>query len=297
MKRPCHQYHVERDNEETKGTIFCENKSSESKDSFLMISDSIIISYHIVSYHIISYHVILYQISYRAIFALILRFCPCPSRYSKFLFLQKVTRQWSFFPSIGSLHRQRRNLFFKRTVKSKVKNHGKFIFWHLQVRFPFFHQTLYIQMLFFCNYINSPFFNPTILQGIDVWKDLRLSCWGHWGNDQISHPWFNDTCRSGRYVAIHPMLPTTVVQMPLNPDTFSTFNEWFWVFCVCMICWSTDWCPIFQFCKAAVIRDLPRQEQLNGDEVGMFGLTTRIRQKKLYFGLAIFWLLNILLND
>ena len=46
-------YHVERDNEETTGTIFCENtssKSSKSGDSFLMISDS----FYTLSYHIIS---------------------------------------------------------------------------------------------------------------------------------------------------------------------------------------------------------------------------------------------------
>ena len=50
-------YHVERDNEETTGTIFCENtssKSSKSGDSFLMISDSFYIITHIISYHIIS---------------------------------------------------------------------------------------------------------------------------------------------------------------------------------------------------------------------------------------------------
>ena len=77
-------YHVERDNEETTGTIFCENtssKSSKSGDSFLMISDSFYtLSYHIISYHVISYHIISYHIRYH--------FPQCPSRYS---------RQWSFF--------------------------------------------------------------------------------------------------------------------------------------------------------------------------------------------------------
>ncbi len=154
-----------------------------------------IISYHIISYHIISYHIISYlfisfQISYRAIFALTLRFCPVPVQIFQVLVPSSRRLQDSdhsfrqLAPCIASVE----TCFSKGRWNPKSKTMASSSSGTYRCVFFFFNQILYIQMLFFCNYINSPFFNPTILQGIDVWKDLSLSCWGHWGHDQISHP-------------------------------------------------------------------------------------------------------------
>ena len=99
--------------------------------------------------------------------------------------------------------------------------------------------------------------------------------------------WFDDMCRSGRYVTIHPM-PTTVV-----PSTQMPFPLWM-NDSGCFVCvYNLHGRLVSNFlpCKAAVIRDLPRQEQLKGDEAGMFGCTTGSRRKA-----RIFWFLNVLLN-
>ena len=133
---------------------------------------------------------------------------------------------------------------FKRTVKSKVENHGKFIFWHLQVRFSlyFFASFCTFRCIFlFATRSTSHSFNPTILQGTDVWKDLRLSCWGHWGHDRISHPLILMTC-----VVVVGMSQSILCQQQLFPQPRCPFHfQWMiLVVCVCIIC-MVDWCPIF----------------------------------------------------
>lgn len=236
--------------------------------------------------HFILYHIISYQISFSSvpvqIFQAVISLSPsiCLQFLVGFAF---GTFSAQLAPCIASCVETR----FKRTVKSKVENHGKFIFWHLQVRF-FFPSFCTCRCIFFATRSTPHFFNPTILQGTDVWKDLRLSCRGHWGHDRISHPLILRTC----VVVVGMSESILCCQQQLFPQHRCLFHfPWMILVVLCLYNLHGRLVSNFLPCKAAVIRDLPRQEQLNGDEVGMFGCTTGSGRKAL-----IFCLFNVLLN-